>query len=200
MYPSSPNPYAPPQNYQAPYGYGQPPYGFGDAAWDQPLATRGARFAARLLDGLMVVATMIPGIIWLATLSSESGASDPYGTSTYSTGPTFDDMLGPIFLMLLPALALTIYNWVLIAKRGQTIAKKWLNIKIVRLDGSPVDFVSGVILREWVQGFINNIPWIGSILGLIDACMIFSQDQQCMHDKIAKTKVIAVLPGGDGTY
>ncbi|HTJ80424.1 MAG TPA: RDD family protein [Polyangiaceae bacterium] len=201
MYQDPQNPYAPPQNYGAAYGYGQPAYGYGyQAGWDQMLASRGSRLGARLLDGLVTFVTMIPGLVWLISASSESSSHsysstyDPYGTSSYSSGPTFEDMMGPFALMLIPALAFTIYNWVLISKRGQTLGKKWLNIKIVKLDGSPVDFVSGVILREWVQGFINNLPWIGGIVALIDACMIFSQDQQCMHDKIAKTKVVLALP------
>jgi uncharacterized RDD family membrane protein YckC len=204
MYQDPQNPYAPPQNYGAPYGYGQPAYGYGyQAGWDQMLASRGSRLGARLLDGLITFVTMIPGLVWLISASSESSSHgysstyDPYGTS-YSSGPTFEDMVGPIALMMIPALAFTIYNWVLISKRGQTLGKKWLNIKIVKLDGSPVDFVSGVILREWVQGFINNLPWIGGIIALIDACMIFSQDQQCMHDKIAKTKVVVVMPDTTG--
>lgn len=205
MYYQQQNPYAPPQTYEQPYGgYG---YGYGGMGWDQPLASRGARLGARLLDGLLAFVTMVPGMIWLFTAMDSassrrySGSYDPYSSSydpyasSYSSGPNFDDMIGPLAVMLLPVLALSIYQWVLISKQGQTLGKKWLNIKIVKLDGSPVDFVSGVVLREWVQGFINNLPWVGGIIALIDACMIFSQDQQCMHDKIAKTKVIAVMPG-----
>ena len=194
------NPYAPPQAFDPNYAaYG---YGYGQS-WDQPLASRGARFGARMIDGLLAMLSLVPGGIWLiAAMDSAQSARysstyDPYATS-YSSGPNFEDLAGPIALMVLPMLALTIYQWVMTAKHGQTLGKKWLKIKIVKHDGSPVDFVSGVILREWVQGFLNNLPWVGGIVALIDVCMIFSQDQQCMHDKIAKTKVIAVMPGEAG--
>jgi uncharacterized RDD family membrane protein YckC len=177
------NPYAPPQdhNYQ-PY----PQYGGG---WDQPLATRGARFGARLIDGLLTMVVAAPGFIYLM-----SGFED----SARAGSSAMEEM---IFVALgiigLPILALSVYQWIGIAKRGQTLGKKWLNIRVVKHDGSPVDFVSGVILREWVQAVINNLPYIGSILALVDSCMIFATDQQCMHDKIAKTKVIAVIPGAE---
>jgi uncharacterized RDD family membrane protein YckC len=35
----------------------------------------------------------------------------------------------------------------LVTTTGQSIAKRWFRIKIVKVDGSPVNFVSGVLLR-----------------------------------------------------
>ncbi len=39
--------------------------------------------------------------------------------------------------------------------------------KIVRLDGSPVGFVHGVMLRGWVVGALSNIPVLGALVGLV---------------------------------
>lgn len=191
------NPYAPPQAYSPP-GYGAySPYG-GDGQWDQMLASRGSRFAARLIDGLLAVPFMIPGLIMMFD-EFESMQSSPssYGGS-YGSEPNLESLYGAIALIALPVLAFTIYQWVLVARTGQTLAKKWMKIKIVRHDGSPVDFVSGVIMREWVTSFLSNLPYVGGIIGLVDALMIFSEDHQCLHDKIAKTKVIAVMPSAAG--
>ena len=67
-----------------------------------------------------------------------------------------------------------------------------LGMKIVKTDGSDVNFVSGVILRSWVTGALSNIPFIGGIIGLVDALMIFGEEHRCLHDHIAGTKVISV--------
>ena len=187
-----PNPYAQPQGGYNPYAppqeqHYQPYSQFG--GWDQPLATRGARFGARLLDGLLTMAVALPGIIYLMSGFENSARAGEKALE--------ERIFVAVGLVGLPILALSIYQWIGIAKRGQTLGKKWLNIRVVKQDGSPVDFVSGVILREWVQAVINNLPYVGSILAVVDSCMIFASDQQCMHDKIAKTKVIMVIPGAE---
>jgi uncharacterized RDD family membrane protein YckC len=179
------NPYAPP----APDFSGYAP-SFDDAV----LATRGARFGAKLLDGLLDLALCIPGMIWLFSAMSEPQQSRQLGMYSQSVEPNYGAMIGPIAAMVVPLLALTAYQWYLIATRGQTLGKKWLNIRILRTDGSPVGFVNGVILRNWIMQFLAQIPWIGGIISLVNICFIFGSEQQCLHDKIAGTKVVAVLP------
>jgi uncharacterized RDD family membrane protein YckC len=77
-----------------------------------------------------------------------------------------------------------------VATTGQSLGKKWLGIKIVKMDGTEVDLVSGVILRSWVIGGCTYIPYVGSCVWLLDALWIFGQEQRCLHDHIANTKVI----------
>jgi uncharacterized RDD family membrane protein YckC len=95
-------------------------------------------------------------------------------------------------VLFLSMFGLAIYQWILIATTGQTLAKKWLKMKIVKVDGTPVDFVSGVILRSWVVQALSAIPMVGGLVGLIDALMIFGAEQRCLHDHIAGTIVIDV--------
>ena len=90
---------------------------------------------------------------------------------------------------------LNIYQWYLISTTGQSLAKKWFRIRIVKTDNTGVDFVSGVLLREWVLGFVAGaingvIPSAGSIVSLVDALMIFGSERRCLHDVIASTKVV----------
>jgi uncharacterized RDD family membrane protein YckC len=92
--------------------------------------------------------------------------------------------------MGLMVLSFMIYQWYLIATTGQSLAKRWLGIKIVRLDGSPVGFVNGVILRSWVVGALSNIPILGTIIGLVNPLMIFGEERRCLHDHIAGTRVV----------
>lgn len=166
------NPYAPPVHYDAAYG------GYG-GGWDVAQAPRGTRFVARFIDGLLILAAAVPGFVVLAlSADSDKGRNSP------------DAYLAPIALILLLVFGFLIYQWMGIAKNGQTLGKRWMGIRVVKQDGSPVDFVSGVILREWVPSLISNIPYIGGFFGLVDAVMIFSSDHLCAHDHIAKTRVV----------
>ena len=61
-------------------------------------------------------------------------------------------------VMGLMVLAFMGYQWYLISTTGQSLAKRWMGIKIVRIDGTPVNFVNGVILRSWVMAPARQHP------------------------------------------
>lgn len=158
--PAASNPYAPPQ---------QPAYGSYGASTDMHvLADRGTRLGARLIDQGLLIGCLLIMAPFLA--------SNNEGVIAAGVG-----------LALVAALGLGIYQWVLIAQSGQSLGKKWTGIKIVKVDGSDVDFMSGVILRNWVIGAINAVV---GIVGIVDVLMIFAEDRRCLHDHIAGTKVI----------
>ncbi len=91
---------------------------------------------------------------------------------------------GFMFFMLLCLAGVQIY---LLTTAGQTIGKKVMNIKIVKFDDeSEGGFVTNVLLRGIVNGVIGIIPFYG----LVDVLFIFREDQRCIHDLIASTKVI----------
>lgn len=161
---ASSNPYAPPQ--QDTFSYGGAAYG---AATDMHvLADRGTRLGAHLIDvGLYMACFFL--MIPFAVTENEGIVMAGFG------------------LGCLAFLGLWIYQMVLISQSGQSLGKKWTGIKIVKIDGSEVDFTSGVVLRSWVIGAINAI--IG-IVGIVDVLMIFAEDRRCLHDHIAGTKVI----------
>lgn len=155
------NPYAPPQ---------APAYGgsYGATTDMHVLADRGTRLGASLIDSGLYLACFLVAVPFLVTEN--------------------DALIGIGVLLGLSAfLGLGIYQWVLISRQGQTLGKKWTGIKIVKVDGSDVDFTSGVILRSWVIGAINAIV---GIVGIVDVLMIFAEDRRCLHDHIAGTKVI----------
>jgi uncharacterized RDD family membrane protein YckC len=183
--PNSPyNPYSPPAAgaaYNAPGGnyYG-----------DQVLADRGTRFGAALLDGLLALVCAIPGGA-LLFFQAFNSASTRHGRAN-AFEPA--DLIGGIVLMMALALPLAIYQWYLITKSGQSLGKRWTGIKIVKLDGSPVDFVSGVVMRIWVVAAIGMVPYVGSCVSIVDPLMIFGDERRCLHDLIAGTKVIVAMP------
>jgi uncharacterized RDD family membrane protein YckC len=101
--------------------------------------------------------------------------------------------VGSVICFILAALGfvgLTIYNVVLLTKQGQTIAKKWLGIRIVtHPDGQNPGFVKAFLLRSFVNAIIAQVV---PLYGIVDVCFIFREDQRCLHDLIGETVVVQV--------
>lgn len=172
------NPYAPPTG-------GAPVFDVGSEGDEvQVLADRGTRWFARFIDGLLSLITVGPVMIAL------------FATDTLTMRSMQKDagMFG--LYVMVSALPVTLYQWVLLSKTGQTLGKKWMNIRVVKTNGAPIDFVSGVILREWIVTGMGFIPFIGSFVGLVDALMIFGSEKRCLHDLFAGTKVITATKFG----
>jgi uncharacterized RDD family membrane protein YckC len=90
-------------------------------------------------------------------------------------------------------LGVAIWQWVSITNSGQSFGKRLVGIRIVRTDGSPVDFVRGVVLRMWVISFVTGVAnqcCLGWLVFLADILPIFGQERRCLHDQIADTKVV----------
>lgn len=107
----------------------------------------------------------------------------------------------------------------LAARHGQTIGMRLLGAQTVRLDGSPVEFFRGVLLRTWllaavpigvavaltrpfdVRAFITNLlqPQIALVaLGVIvldGVIVLVGARRRALHDLIAGTKVVAARGG-----
>jgi uncharacterized RDD family membrane protein YckC len=152
---------------------------------DAPLAKRGARLGAILLDSLTVLPALVPfGIAgYLVRASAIDGRSAPPGAGAFVA----------MGLGALVMLAVLVYQLYLLSTRGQTLGKRWMKIRIVKLDGSNPGFVGAVLLRGVVNGIISAIPYLGGLYALVDALFIFRDDRRCIHDLIAGTRVIAVI-------
>jgi uncharacterized RDD family membrane protein YckC len=86
-------------------------------------------------------------------------------------------------------IGLVIWAWFTLkfmARNSQSIAKKWLQIKVVRADGSRVSLGRLILLRNVVVWILSMIP----LFSIIDALFIFGEARQCLHDKIADTIVV----------
>ena len=148
------------------------------------LASRGIRLGAALLDFLVVMIVVILPVILGATMMDTK--------SNVSGGLFPSAAVGCFMLAGLACLGLLIYNIVLLATRGQTLAKKWLGIRIVTYpEGQDAGFVKAFLLRSFVNGIISQvIPFYP----IVDVCFIFREDQRCLHDLIADTVVIVDKP------
>ena len=136
------------------------------------LADRIARLGAFILDGFVYV---IPPVI-LAVV-----------TPLLVHGPGGETVSGVFIVVAI--LIVFVYQMVLLIKDGQTLGKKALRIRIVKMDtGENGGFVPNVLLRLIVNGLLGIIP----LYGLVDILFIFRGDRPCIHDMIAGTQVVEV--------
>jgi uncharacterized RDD family membrane protein YckC len=147
-------------------------------------ADRGTRLGAAILDGIIVMAMVYTPLILMGIFGGLT--ADPSGALEVET----DAM--PPFVMAgvgLAVVGFAVWCWFtikLVRENGQTIAKKWLKIKVVRSDGSPASLGRIFWLRNFVNGLLGIIP----MYGLIEVLFIFGEARQCLHDKLADTIVV----------
>jgi uncharacterized RDD family membrane protein YckC len=146
------------------------------------LAHRTTRLAAFLIDCVFEQWAMVVAL----------GAAMVIGGARQG-GPS-DEVLGIAMLAGFGWMLLAkCIQWFRLATRGQTLGKSLLGIKLVKNDGSDVDFVSAVVLRNWVLGVAQScLSYFGACVFLLDSLIIFGEDQRTLHDHIASTRVVEV--------
>jgi uncharacterized RDD family membrane protein YckC len=171
----SSNLYAPPRSEVKDVG--------GDEALE--LASRSARLGAVIVDGLLGFIWFTPAYVTnFATIAQQSrGNPMAVWINLAKTGGWF-------YLGVLGALVVLAIDLTLLARNGQTIGKKLLGIKVVRVDGSPVSLVRVFFVRYVCNTFLTLIPLFGSLYSLVDSLMIFGESRRTVHDRIADTIVI----------
>ena len=137
-----------------------------------PLATRGSRWMARILDGLLAFLIALP----LGYLVPDEGADASLGAMSWA-------LVG----LLLGLVGVQIF---FLVRDGQTLGKKAMRIKIVRLDNSRVAGGRLLLVREMLFAILSVVPIFGIFARLADILFIFGKDQRCLHDYIADTKVV----------
>src|SRR5258708_3790641 len=149
------------------------------------LASRGRRLAAVMLDGFLGFILFTPSYIANFATIAQQARGNPMAVwiNLAKTGGWF-------YVGVLGALVVLAIDLVLLARNGQTIGKKLLGIKVVRVDGSPVSLSRVFLLRYVFNTFLTLIPVAGSIYSLVDCLMIFSDSRRTVHDRIADTIVI----------
>ncbi|MDR1989978.1 MAG: RDD family protein [Acidobacteriaceae bacterium] len=141
-------------------------------------AGRGVRLGAYLLDSfLFSIAVLVP-ILCVVVFGIATGMTEEDVTAQVVGIAVMGSMAG--FAVWL---GLTIHY---VKQNSQSIAKKMLGIKIVRVDGSPASLAR----IFWLRNFVNAVLGVVPLYGLIDILFIFSETRQCLHDKIADTIVV----------
>lgn len=144
---------------------------------------RWLRLAAILIDACIGFAVIVPlmfvGGYWEAAF--EAGRSGGFGIMPLGTTLLWA-AIGFVVFVLIQGYPLH--------TTGQTWGKKLLSIRIVDLKGEKPSWVDLLLKRYLPTQAIANIPCIGFIYVLVDSLMIFRQDQRCLHDLIAGTRVV----------
>ncbi|MFC5722789.1 RDD family protein [Streptomyces gamaensis] len=141
-----------------------------------PLGHRGKRLLARIIDGLLVSVPL--SIIF----SAVSARWDVYENS----GDSFT--LGVII-----AVVYFVYEGLMLTTRGQTVGKMAMNIRVAMLEnGASPEGAPG-----WTRAAVYTLPGIvpccGFVFWLVNVlwCTWDEPYHQCIHDKAAKTVVVA---------
>lgn len=173
---SDQNPYAAPQS-DFPVEVFEPP-------GEHNYASRTRRFFGSLIDGLVVV---VPVMVLFFAMGMFDEGGEIQGIGDLFLG---DDLLSEVLgsaLFFVLTLAFQGYFW---HTRSQSIGKICTKTKIVNLDGSPSNFASIAFKRTLVLQLLITIPVVGQVISLVNALLIFRKDHNCLHDDIAKTRVV----------
>jgi uncharacterized RDD family membrane protein YckC len=144
------------------------------------LAGRGTRLLAAILDGIIFL-IMVYGPAVLGFVVAGGPASidvDPDAEATATLFAVIGGVIGLIPFLLL--------NLLFVVRNGQSIGKKIIGIKVVRTDGSRASLAR----IFWLRNVVNTLLGIIPLYGLIDILLIFGDQRQCIHDKLADTIVI----------
>ena len=141
------------------------------------LASRWGRLGAYLIDTIILILPY--AAIFVLTDDWED---------TLNEGISINEQVLYFFAGLTQYL---IFNGYLLHKRGQTIGKWVLGIKIVSVQTNEVISVWKVFLIRYVPfAFIAMLPFIGIFLAIVNDLFIFRKDKRCLHDHLAGTRVV----------
>jgi uncharacterized RDD family membrane protein YckC len=140
------------------------------------LASRLSRLGASILDSLIIMVVILP--IAFAT-----------GYLTDVTSGIGPSIMYQVVFAILSIVIFLVINFKPLLSNGQTVGKKIVGIKIVTLDGGQIN-IETILKRYGFYFLVGYIPFIGSIVSLINILFIFGKDKHCLHDKVGKTKVV----------
>jgi uncharacterized RDD family membrane protein YckC len=154
-------------------------------------ASFGRRFAAFLLDGLLIAMVTFPVSLVVNIILGLA-----FGLNANQTVHLTEEQNSAYFLTsTLTQMGLYIFNLIIstayyvyfIGKKGQTLGKKALGIKVVKLETQAPPGYLAAFLRETVGKFLSAI-----VICLGYLWMLWDDKKQTWHDKIAGTIVIRV--------
>lgn len=141
------------------------------------LASIGRRFAAQWVDSFIFT---IPVMVFMASLMFFAFSQE---RDHPNVAPFFG--VGVIALMVLYFIGYIVYDALMTARRGQTLGKMLLHIRVVRPDGSPIS--TG---QAWGRAVVRGV--MVHLLALVNYLPVFfTNEKTCVHDMAAKTRVVS---------
>lgn len=166
-------------------------------------ASRGQRFAARLVDVVCFAVLLAAGqaVLWTVLVLNDPRLRPlVLGGSplTEQQGAALDGVVASwTWLVSLVTLVLWfLYEVPLTVLRGQTLGKMAVGIRVVTADPTTVLGWRAVLGRWAVLGLPGLLGVFGLPLQAVDCAWILRRAPrpQCLHDRLAKTYVIAKPP------
>ena len=146
----------------------------------QPLASLSDRLAASLLDVLIMVIIIAVPLFLI------------YGFDEALRMLSQENILHTVTKLAFGQIVFLLVQGRLLYKYGQTIGKRYLDIRIVDLNNNLPSFGRVYALRYLLgMSVVPAVPIIGGLFSLVDTLFIFRSDRRCIHDLIAGTKVVA---------
>ena len=143
----------------------------------RPLASRGVRLAAELLNNAFLVLACVPFFF---------GAIADAGTEVFGNDSSSVGVAGIVVSGVL-VVGLTVVQLMQLHRHRWSLGKRILGIRIVRSDYSEISFGRLLGLRIVVPLLIGGLL---SCFSVIDALFIFGEKRRCLHDYIADTIVV----------
>lgn len=149
-----------------------------------PVASSISRLFAQLVDGFLTIVSVLVGVGLLIGLNSLGILEfEPSAQESLNLA----DTVALNAVLYFSVLVLSIVQWNLIATSGQTLGKKLLGVRIIRLGGKTPGFFQGVVLRNWIASLLYAIPFMFLISVVL---IVFTESKRGLHDYIAGTRVV----------
>jgi uncharacterized RDD family membrane protein YckC len=145
-----------------------------DAVTGRRLASWGRRAGAYFLDVLLVIVSLVPTVIWVAT-TEDPATGEPTDLALVLLG--FQFFIGP-----------SLYQWLMLGARGATLGKLAVGIAVVRgEDAGKLGFgrAAGRVASVFVLWTLCYFPGLLSFLW-----PLWDTRNQALHDKMVNSIVV----------
>ncbi|GGK65951.1 hypothetical protein Sme01_23700 [Sphaerisporangium melleum] len=179
---------------------------FLDAAAQTAVAARRHRLGAFLIDSVILV---VAGAAVRTALNSPVGDTSAESAGVaYGPDAEYDSILqtfwsnpyagNPYWYLDLTLIVLwVLYFWLSHALWGQTVGKRLCRLKVVAADGGRLT-AGRAGVRALIYAGATAVPYVGVMVGLVDALWIFAPRKRCLHDVLAGSIVIDISAGSRG--
>lgn len=142
---------------------------------DLDMASISRRFAALMIDGLVLAIPFILLVILVAVPMGLMGTEENMPLALFAQ-LVLSMMLGTVYIL---------YEGLMLASGGQTVGKKAMNLKVVTAEGNDI-----ARSQAWTRAVSRQLLGLVPCLGLVDYLVAFGQEKTCVHDIMAKTRVV----------
>jgi uncharacterized RDD family membrane protein YckC len=140
------------------------------------LASRWNRLFSAIIDTIIMLCVTLPLMFFTGGFDGMSTGEQPGFLYTFG-------------MSIVGWIAFALINGKFLLANGQTIGKKAMEIRIVDMEGN-VPVLNTLLTRYAVYFLPGLIPFAGGIFSLVNVLFIFGEEKRCLHDQIAKTRVV----------